>query len=306
MAGSDVLVWLDMEMTGLDPARERIIEIATILTDGQLVEIATGPELVIHQPDEVLAAMDDWNKTHHGASGLTDRVRASTITEQEAEAQTVAFINAHVAAKDRPVLAGNSIHQDRRFVRHYMPLLEKRLHYRMVDVSTVKELARRWYSQIAARQPAKKETHRAQGDIRESIEELRYYKRHVFAAAERAPRLDHVALAVRDPQRSRDWYVEHLGFAVEFQSPDGAVIGLTDRADLTLILSRAETSAASPGLMFSIQVADVDAKHRELVARGVRFVHEPKKVAWGYGAELHDPDGYRLGLWDGRSMSARG
>jgi oligoribonuclease len=180
---ADVLVWLDMEMTGLEPDRERIIEIATILTDGKLTEIAVGPELVIHQSDELLAAMDDWNKKHHGASGLVDRVKASTITEADAEAQTVAFINAHVSMKERPVLAGNSIHQDRRFVRRYMPVLEKRLHYRMVDVSTIKELARRWYPAVTAKQPPKKETHRALDDIRESVDELRFYRQHVFLPA---------------------------------------------------------------------------------------------------------------------------
>jgi oligoribonuclease len=177
---ADLLVWLDMEMTGLDAERERIIEIATILTDGQLNEIAVGPELVIHQDDPILDAMDEWNRTHHGGSGLTARVKASTTTEQDAEAQTIAFINGHVAAKDRPVLAGNSIHQDRRFIRRYMPALEKRLHYRMVDVSTIKELARRWFPQTLTKQPQKKETHRALDDIRESIDELRFYKQHIF------------------------------------------------------------------------------------------------------------------------------
>jgi oligoribonuclease len=187
MASSDVLVWLDMEMTGLEPERERIIEIATILTDGQLTEIAVGPELVLHQADEILAAMDEWNTTHHGASGLTQRVRESSISDAGADAQTVAFINAHVSAKDRPVLAGNSIHQDRRFIRRYMPALEKRLHYRMVDVSTVKELARRWYPQVAARQPQKRDTHRALDDIRESIEELRFYRSQVFISVAAPP-----------------------------------------------------------------------------------------------------------------------
>jgi len=179
---ADVLVWLDMEMTGLDAERERIIEIATILTDGQLNEIAVGPSLVINQPEEVLAAMDDWNKTHHGGSGLIDRVKASTITTADAETQTIAFINQHVSAKERPVLAGNSIHQDRRFIRRYMPALEKRLHYRMVDVSTIKELGRRWFPQLIAKMTPKKETHRALDDIRESIDELRYYQKNLFIA----------------------------------------------------------------------------------------------------------------------------
>lgn len=178
---SDVLVWLDMEMTGLDPERERIIEVATIITDGQLTEIGAGPELVIHQPDEILAAMDDWNKKHHGGSGLVDRVKASMVTDADAEAQTIEFINKHVGAKDRPVLAGNSIHQDRRFIHRYMAALDKRLHYRMVDVSTIKELARRWFPQMIARIPAKKETHRALDDIRESIDELRFYKANLFS-----------------------------------------------------------------------------------------------------------------------------
>lgn len=182
MAASDVLIWLDMEMSGLDPEKERIIEIATIITDGQLAELALGPDLVIHQPDALLAAMDDWNTKHHTASGLVERVKASTITEEEAEAQTLAFIDRFAGPKERPVLAGNSIHQDRRFIRRYMPRLDARLHYRMVDVSTIKELARRWFPQVIAKQPPKHDSHRALDDIRESIVELRFYREHVFAA----------------------------------------------------------------------------------------------------------------------------
>src|SRR3569623_165596 len=203
---ADVLVWLDMEMSGLDPAKERIIEMATILTDGNLVEIATGPDLVIHQSDEILAAMDDWNKKHHGGSGLVDRVKAATVTEADAEAQTVAFINAHVSAKDRPVLAGNSIHQDRRFIRKFMPVLEKRLHYRMVDVSTIKELARRWFPAVLAKQPQQHEPHRALDDIRESIDELRFYRQHVFL-----PATPPATCAGRNPSSALDGGTPHAG-----------------------------------------------------------------------------------------------
>jgi oligoribonuclease len=181
-AASDVLLWMDLEMTGLDPERERIIELATILTDGNLQEIAAGPELVIHQPDEVLAAMDDWNRKHHGESGLVDRVRQSTVSEAQAEAAVVAFLDQHVTGKDRPVLAGNSIHQDRRFIVRYLPKLDKRLHYRMVDISSIKELGRRWYPAIMAKMPAKRESHRALDDVRESIDELRFYRQHLFVA----------------------------------------------------------------------------------------------------------------------------
>ncbi len=177
---TDILVWLDMEMTGLEPERERVIEIATILTDGNLTELAVGPELVIHQSDELLAAMDDWNQKHHGASGLLDRVKASTVSEADAEGLTIAFLENHISAKDRPILAGNSIHQDRRFINRYMPALDKRLHYRMIDVSSIKELARRWYPQTLAKQPPKHESHRALDDVRESIDELRFYRAAIF------------------------------------------------------------------------------------------------------------------------------
>ena len=124
--------------------------------------------------------MDAWNTEHHGASGLTERVRASTVTEAEAEAQTVAFIDAHIPAKVRPVLAGNSIHQDKRFINRYWPALDARLHYRLVDVSSIKELARRWYPEAVAQMPKKSDSHRALDDIRESIDELRYYRARIF------------------------------------------------------------------------------------------------------------------------------
>lgn len=177
---TDVLVWMDLEMTGLEPARDRVIELAVLITDGELNPVADGPELVIHQDDAALAAMDDWNTKHHGASGLTERVRASTIDEATAEAQVLAFLAQHVGAKERPLLAGNSIHQDRRFIRRYLPALDARLHYRMVDVSTIKELVRRWYPKAHDTRPAKAESHRALDDIRESINELRYYRAAVF------------------------------------------------------------------------------------------------------------------------------
>jgi len=170
------LVWLDMEMTGLDPATCRIIEVATIITDDQLRVIAEGPNLVIHQPDAVLDAMDAWNTRQHGASGLTAAVRRSTLTEAEAEAQTLAFVAQHTAPGEAP-LCGNSIHQDRRFIRRYMPHLDAHLHYRMIDVSTVKELARRWYDLSP---PPKADGHRALDDIRESIAELAFYRAHIF------------------------------------------------------------------------------------------------------------------------------
>lgn len=177
---TDLLVWMDMEMTGLWPERDRVIEVATILTDGNLEEVAAGPELVIHQPDELLAAMDDWNKKHHGESGLTERVRQSTVSEADAEEAILQFLDAHIPAKERPILAGNSIHQDRRFIRRYMARLDKRLHYRMVDVSSIKELARRWYPAALGAMPPKRESHRALDDVRESIAELRFYRQRFF------------------------------------------------------------------------------------------------------------------------------
>lgn len=174
------LVWMDLEMTGLDPETDVILELATIITDQDLNIVAEGPALVVHQPDHVLDAMNEWCKTHHGQSGLTRRVRESTLTLADAEAETLAFVQAHVGERVSP-LCGNSIHQDRRFLVKYMPDLEAWLHYRNVDVSTVKELVSRWYPDLP--KPAKSGQHLALADIRESINELRYYRSKVFTKA---------------------------------------------------------------------------------------------------------------------------
>ncbi len=173
----DNLVWMDLEMTGLEPAQDTIIEIATIVTDSELNILAEGPCLAIHQPDEVLDGMDEWNRKHHGESGLIDRIRATTTTMQEAEQATIDFIQQYVP-KGKSPLCGNSVHQDRRFLIPYMPALEAYLHYRIIDVSTIKELARRWYPDRSA--PEKKEEHLALADIRESIDELRWYREQLF------------------------------------------------------------------------------------------------------------------------------
>jgi len=175
----DRLAWIDLEMSGLDVERCRILEVAVLVTDGELQVLAEGPDLVVHQSDEVLEAMDAWNTEHHGASGLTAAVRASTVTEAEAEERVLDFLSAHCPPQDAP-LAGNSVWMDRLFLRRYMPRVEGYLHYRIVDVSTVKELVRRWTPDIAARLPAKAEKHRALEDIRESVAELAFYRSEAF------------------------------------------------------------------------------------------------------------------------------
>ena len=173
------LVWIDLEMTGLLPASDRIIEIATIVTDENLNLIAEGPVLAIKQRDAALDAMDEWNQTHHGRSGLIERVKASKIDEAEATRQTLAFLTEYSEPKASP-LCGNSICQDRRFMANYMPELEAFFHYRNLDVSTLKELAARWKPEIM-QGLTKKATHQALDDIRESIEELRFYREHFIA-----------------------------------------------------------------------------------------------------------------------------
>lgn len=170
------LVWLDCEMTGLDPEKERIIEIAVIVTGPQLMPRVEGPVLVIHQSDAVLGAMDAWNQGTHGRSGLTDKVKASTLDEAAAEAQLIAFVSRYVGKGQSP-LCGNTIGQDRRFLVKYMPRLEAFFHYRNIDVSTLKELARRWRPDVM--QAFKKwQLHTALADVHESIDELEHYRRH--------------------------------------------------------------------------------------------------------------------------------
>jgi oligoribonuclease len=173
---SQHLIWIDLEMTGLNPDTDLIIEIATIVTDKDLNILAQGPVIAVHQSDEALVAMDDWNQLHHGQSGLIDRVKASTINDAEAERLTIEFLKQWVPANTSPI-CGNSIGQDRRFLVRYMPELEAYFHYRNIDVSTLKELATRWAP--ALKDGFKKETkHQALDDIIESIEELRYYREH--------------------------------------------------------------------------------------------------------------------------------
>jgi oligoribonuclease len=168
------LIWLDMEMTGLDPDTDRIIELAIVITDVRLETIAEGPVLAVHQPDAVLDAMDEWNRNTHGNSGLIERVRASSLSEAEAEAQMLAFVQQYLPARTSP-MCGNSVCQDRRFMARYMPTLEAWFHYRNLDVSTLKELARRWRPDVY-RGMQKVGKHEALSDIYESIGELRHYR----------------------------------------------------------------------------------------------------------------------------------
>ena len=186
MAPGDRLIWIDLEMTGLVPERDRIIEIATVVTDTNLEVVAEGPVIAVHQPETILAAMDEWNTRTHGASGLAARVRASEADESAAERATLAFLAAQVPAGRSP-MCGNSVCQDRRFLARWMPELERYFHYRNLDVSTVKELARRWAPEVAAG-VAKESRHTALADVHESIAELRHYRAQLFAPPWNAPR----------------------------------------------------------------------------------------------------------------------
>lgn len=174
---SSRLIWLDLEMTGLDPQNHVILEIGTVVTDADLNLIARGPALAIRRPESILNQMDPWCIEHHGKSGLTARVKASVISVEQAEEMTLAFLQKYLHAKDSP-LCGNSIGQDRRFLIKEMPKLNDFFHYRNIDVSTIKELVRRWYPAVQI--PEKRKTHHVLDDIDESIEELKFYRSHVF------------------------------------------------------------------------------------------------------------------------------
>ena len=168
------LIWLDMEMTGLNPDTDRIIEIAIVITDSQLVTLAEAPVLVVHQSEAVLDAMDDWNKSTHARSGLIDKVKATTLDEAQAEQSMLDFVAQHVPSRASP-MCGNSICQDRRFLARWMPKFEAYFHYRNLDVSTLKELARRWKPELAKR-VTKNGKHEALADVHESIEEMKFYR----------------------------------------------------------------------------------------------------------------------------------
>lgn len=170
------LIWIDMEMSGLNPDVDRVLEIAIVITDSNLNTVAEAPVLALHQPDALLSAMDEWNRSMHGKSGLIERVRASALTEAAAEEQMIAFLQRHVPPAISP-MCGNSVHQDRRFLVRHLPRLEAYFHYRNLDVSTLKELARRWKPDIMAGL-TKHGKHEALADIYESIEELKYYREH--------------------------------------------------------------------------------------------------------------------------------
>jgi len=178
-----MLVWMDLEMTGLDHTTDVIVEIATIITDDDLQIVAEGPDLVIHQPDDVLARMDPFVVDMHTKSGLLDQIKASAISLEEAGAATLEFIKEHVPEPATVPLCGNSIGTDRRFLAAYLPDIENHLHYRSIDVSSVKELVKRWYPEVDSNRPRGQGSHRALDDIRESIREMNYYRERVFVAA---------------------------------------------------------------------------------------------------------------------------
>lgn len=179
MISDNYLIWIDLEMTGLNSERDVIVEIATIITDNSLTVIAEGPSCIIYQPENILAGMDEWPRKQHTKSGLLDKIRSSQTTLKKAEHETLEFVRAHCTPQTAP-LCGNSVYQDRAFLRKYMPTLNAFTHYRLIDVSSIKELVRRWYPNNTQAQFKKTDSHRALTDIQESIAELRHYKKYFF------------------------------------------------------------------------------------------------------------------------------
>ena len=194
-----MLAWMDLEMTGLDPDRHVIVEIATLITDDNLQVVAEGPDLVIHQSSEALAGMDDYVREMHTRSGLLSLIEASTVTAEQAAAETLAFLRAHIPEPRTVPLCGNSIGTDRRFLARWFPAIEDYLHYRSVDVSTIKELTKRWYPAALSSAPKKARGHRALDDIRESVIELRFYRETVFRSAPDQPTSPNAAGTARNP-----------------------------------------------------------------------------------------------------------
>lgn len=199
-----MLAWMDLEMTGLDPTTDLIVEIATLITDDELTLVAEGPDLVIHVSDEVLATMSPVVQRMHAQSGLTERIRASTVTLEQAGAETLAFLRTHIPDARSVPLCGNSIGTDRRFLARYLPDIEEFLHYRSVDVSTIKELARRWYPGVLESAPRKATSHRALDDIRESLTELRFYRERVFLPSTSPAAIAAAAAASADAETATD------------------------------------------------------------------------------------------------------
>jgi len=195
-----MLVWMDLEMTGLDHTSDVIVEIATLITDDRLEIVAEGPDLVVHQPDEVLARMDPFVVEMHTRSGLLEAIKRSTITLEEAGAATLEFIKQHAPEPMSVPLCGNSIGTDRRFLAAYLPEIETHLHYRSVDVSSVKELVKRWYPEVDAARPHGQGSHRALDDIRQSVAELAFYRDRVFVSPDAVPPLVDAAAVEAAPE----------------------------------------------------------------------------------------------------------
>lgn len=187
VSANDRLVWIDLEMTGLDVERHRIVELAVLVTDSELEILDDGLDLIVHQPTEALAEMDDFVRKMHTKSGLLPEIEKSTLTLEAAGAQALAYIGERVPEPGTAPLCGNSIGVDRRFLHRYLPDLDNYLHYRSIDVSSLKELCKRWYPDVYAKRPGKAETHRALADIRESVAELRFYREHMLRPTTTAP-----------------------------------------------------------------------------------------------------------------------